>query len=72
MSYDPILLTGSVTGSGVETITTSIASSVNLPGSPTTTTQTLGDNSIKIATDAFATLSAISIGIVEYSFFGGI
>lgn len=33
----------------------SVASGVNLPGSPTTTTQSAGDNSTKIATSAFVT-----------------
>lgn len=32
-----------------------IASSVSLPGSPTTTTQSAGDNTTKVATDAFVT-----------------
>lgn len=45
-------LTGPVTSIGNAT---SIASSINLPGSPTTTTQTTGDNSTKIATTAFVT-----------------
>lgn len=40
----------------------SIASSVNLPGNPTTTTQAAGDNSTKIATDAFVT-TAVANGI---------
>lgn len=48
-------LTGDVTGVGVSTVTTTIKTNVSLPGSPTTTTQTAGDNSTKIATTAFAT-----------------
>lgn len=43
-------LTGPVTSAGNAT---SIASSIALPGSPTTTTQAIGDNSTKLATDAF-------------------
>ncbi len=43
-------LTGPVTSVGNAT---SISNSINLPGSPTTTTQALGDNSTKIATTAF-------------------
>lgn len=43
----------------------SISSDVNLPGSPTTTTQTSGDNSTKIATTAYVdtSLSAITAGL---------
>lgn len=44
-------LTGVVTSSGNAT---SFANSVALPGSPTTTTQTAGDNSTKVATTAYA------------------
>jgi hypothetical protein len=72
MSYDPILFTGSITGSGVETINTGIASSVNLPGNPTTTTQGVTTNSTVIATTAFVQASNSSSGMVEYSFFGGV
>lgn len=36
-------------------VVASIANSTALPGSPTTTTQSAGDNSTKIATDAFVT-----------------
>ncbi len=43
-------LTGPITSVGNAT---TIASSVALPGSPTTTTQTFGDSSTKIATTAF-------------------
>jgi hypothetical protein len=49
-------LTGSVLagpGSGSQAAT--IASSVNLPGSPTTTTQAASDNSTKVATTAYVT-----------------
>lgn len=48
-----ITLSGDVTGSGTTAITTAIKSNVALAGSPTTTTQTTGDNTTKIATDAF-------------------
>lgn len=48
-----ITLTGNVTGSGTGSFATTIASSVALTGSPTTTTQTPGDNSTKIATTAY-------------------
>jgi hypothetical protein len=72
MSYDPILFTGSITGSGIETINTGIASSVNLPGSPTTTTQPVTTNSTAIATTAFAQTVVSANGMVEYSFFGGV
>lgn len=50
-----ITLTGAVTGSGTGSFATTIQSSIALPGSPTTTTQSAGDNSTKIATDAFVT-----------------
>lgn len=56
-----IALTNDVTGwvsfdgSNDVSITTSIKNSVNLPGNPTTTTATTGDNSTKIATTAFVT-----------------
>lgn len=43
-------------------VVASIPSGVALPGNPTTTTQTAGDNSTKIATDAFVT-TAISNAI---------
>jgi hypothetical protein len=56
-------LTGPITSVGNAT---SIASNVALPGSPTTTTQTTGDNTTKIATTAFVNASitqALSTGI---------
>jgi hypothetical protein len=60
-------IAAAVSMSGDVTITnagvTSIKSSVALAGSPTTTTQTAGDNSTKIATTAFVT-SAVSGGSV--------
>lgn len=44
-----------------------IASSVNLPGSPTTTTQTASDNTTKIATTAFVTTAVAGvIGALVY------
>ncbi len=46
-------LSGDVTTSG--TLVTTIASSVGLAGSPTTTTQSAGDNTTKISTTAFVT-----------------
>lgn len=48
-----ITLTGNVTGSGTGSFAATIATSVALAGSPTTTTQTPGDNSTKIATTAY-------------------
>lgn len=48
---DGTLTISPTTGSVVASIATSTA----LPGSPTTTTQSAGDNSTKIATDAFVT-----------------
>jgi hypothetical protein len=48
-----ITLTSDVTGSGTGSFATTIKSSVALAGSPTTTTQTQGDNSTKIATTAY-------------------
>jgi hypothetical protein len=48
---DGTLTISPTTGSVVASIATSAA----LPGSPTTTTQSAGDNSTKIATDAFVT-----------------
>lgn len=45
-----------------------IASSINLPGSPTTTTQSPSDNSTKIATTAYAdaAVAAGVIGLLDY------
>ena len=40
-------------------------SSVNLPGSPTTTTQAVGDNSTKIATTAYVDGKIIAAGILS-------
>lgn len=50
-NVDGTLTISPTTGSVVASIATSAA----LPGSPTTTTQSAGDNSTKIATDAFVT-----------------
>jgi len=47
----------------------SISNSVDLPGSPTTTTQALHDNSTKIATDAFVLNEIASIADTD-NFFG--
>ncbi len=60
-----ITLTGDVTGSGTSSIATTIASSVALAGNPTTTTQSSGDSSTKIATTAFVStaISAITAGL---------
>lgn len=63
-------LTGPITSIGNAT---SISNSVNLPGSPTTTTQSPGDNSTKIATTAYVdaggggstTLAALTDVIVD-------
>jgi hypothetical protein len=55
-------LTGPVTSIGNAT---SIASSINLPGSPTTTTQSALDNSTKIATTAY-TDSAVAAAINKF------
>lgn len=52
-------LTGPVTSAGNAT---SIASSIALPGSPTTTTQSASDNSTKIATTAYADRVAGLVG----------
>ena len=49
-------LTGPVTSVGNAT---SIASGINLPGSPTTTTQSQADNSTKIATTAYVDLAVL-------------
>jgi hypothetical protein len=46
-------LTGQVTASGTGSVVATIQSSVALAGSPTTTTQSPGDNSTKIATTAY-------------------
>lgn len=46
-------LTGDVTGSGTSNFATTIKTNVGLAGSPTTTTQSAGDSSTKIATTAF-------------------
>ena len=54
-----ITLSGDVTGSGSTAITTTIKSSVALAGSPTTTTQSQGDNSTKIATTAYVDTSSL-------------
>lgn len=56
-----ITLTGDVTGSGTGSFVTTIKTSVALAGSPTTTTQSPGDNTTKIATTAFVT-SAVGSG----------
>jgi len=45
--------TGAITTSAGSTAT-SIQSSINLPGNPTTTTQTAGDDSTKVSTTAYA------------------
>lgn len=50
-----ITLTSDVTGSGTGSFATTIKTNVGLAGSPTTTTQSAGDNSTKIATTAFTT-----------------
>lgn len=50
-----ITLTGDVTGSGIGSFATTIKTNVALAGNPTTTTQTAGDNSTRIATTAFVT-----------------
>ena len=52
-----ITLTGDVTGSGTGSFATTIKNSVALAGSPTTTTQSAGDNSTKIATTAYSDTS---------------
>jgi hypothetical protein len=57
-----ITLTGNVTGSGTGSFATTIASSVSLSGSPTTTTQSSGDNSTKIATTAFVAAAVAGPG----------
>jgi hypothetical protein len=56
-----IALTGDVTGSGTGSFATTIKSSIALAGSPTTTTQSAGDNSTKIATTAYVD-AAVSVG----------
>ncbi len=48
-------LTGPITSVGNAT---SVASSINLPGSPTTTTQSASDSSTKVATTAYADTAA--------------
>lgn len=48
-----ITLTSDVTGSGTGSFATTIRNDVALGGNPTTTTQSLGDSSTKIATTAF-------------------
>lgn len=58
-----ITLTGDVTGSGTGSFATTIKSSVALAGNPTTTTQSAGDNSTKIATTAYADAAASAVGI---------
>ena len=47
-------LTGDVTGSGTGSVATTIKTNVDLAGSPTTTTQSVEDNSTKISTTAYA------------------
>lgn len=62
-------LTGPITaGPGSGSQATSIAASVALPGSPTTTTQSAGDNSTKIATTAFVAgeVAQAVIGLLEF------
>lgn len=53
-----------ITNAGV----TSIKSSVGLAGSPTTTTQTAGDNSTKIATTAYVDAAAATGGAATYQY----
>jgi len=59
-----ITLTGDVTGSGTGSFATTIKSSVNLSGSPTTTTQTPLDDSTKIATTAYVD-SAVAAAVAS-------
>lgn len=67
-------LTGPVTSIGNAT---AIAASINLPGSPTTTTQVASDNSTKIATTAqvqsaiLAALNGLTIVITTAALTGG-
>lgn len=49
----------------IKIATQGIPSSVNLPGSPTTTTQAQGDNSTKIATTAYVDGKIIAAGILS-------
>lgn len=56
-------MTGDVTSVGN---VTAISSSVNLPGSPTTTTQATGDNSNKIATTSFVNNAISTGGLTEW------
>jgi hypothetical protein len=55
-------LTGPVTSVGNAT---TIANSINLPGSPTTTTQTANDNSTKIATTAYVDAAVLGQNFKE-------
>lgn len=61
-------LTGDVTASGPGSVASTIKNGVALGGSPTTTTQSAGDNTTKIATTAFVTTAVANgtIGLLDY------
>ncbi len=61
-------LTGDVTASGPGSVASTIKNDVALGGSPTTTTQSAGDNTTKIATTAFVTTAVANgtIGLLDY------
>jgi hypothetical protein len=64
-----ITLSGDVTGSGTTGLVTTIKTDVVLAGNPTTTTQTLGNNTTRIATTAFvaAAVSAATAGVASFN-----
>ncbi len=64
-----VAVTGAITISN--TGLTAIASSVALPGSPTTTTQSPGDNSTKVATTAFVLANAPTSTLTSAHLFVG-
>ncbi len=57
-------LTGDVTGAGTGAVATTIKSSVALTGNPTAPTQSVSDNSTRIATTSFVSTALLSVSPV--------
>jgi hypothetical protein len=51
--YSVVGTSGQITATGTNTVTVALANNTALPGNPTTTTQSAGDNSTKVATTAY-------------------
>lgn len=56
-----VILTGDVTGTGTGSFATTIKTDVGLAGNPTTTTQSAGNNSTRIATTAYTDAAVASV-----------